>query len=237
MEPQPSSQLVPVGLAAIALLVAAAWVAAVARSSEPGRRFRFAALAAAGLALWMSAGWMLAARGILARFDSSPPPFLIFVALSVVGAVAAGRSRVGRRLSSELPLAALVGMQSFRLPLELVMHRAAREGVMPEQMTWTGNNFDIATGIGAALLAIWLGVGHPPRAWLWLWNVLGLALLANVVGVAIASLPPIHAFGTEPRFLNTWVAYPPYVWLPTILVPSALLGHLLITRRLLSSPR
>jgi hypothetical protein len=139
-------------------------------------------------------------------------------------------------MALSLPFAALVGSQAFRLPLELVMHRAATEGVMPVQMTYTGRNFDIATGALALLLAAWLTIGTPPRWALWLWNALGFGLLVNVVAVAIASLPTLHAFGTAPERLNTWVAFPPFVWLPTILVPAALLGHILVTRKLLATP-
>jgi hypothetical protein len=34
--------------------------------------------------------------------------------------------------------------------------------------------------------------------------------------------------------LNVWVTYPPYVWLPAIMVTAALAGHLLIFRALLA---
>jgi hypothetical protein len=50
----------------------------------------------------------------------------------------------------------------------------------------------------------------------------------------VASTPIIHAFGTQPHQLNTWVAHPPHVWLPTVMVVSALCGHILLTRRLLN---
>lgn len=31
---------------------------------------------------------------------------------------------------------------------------------------------------------------------------------------------------------NVWITWPPFVWLPAVLVPVALLGHLLLFRRL-----
>jgi hypothetical protein len=34
-----------------------------------------------------------------------------------------------------------------------------------------------------------------------------------------------------------WVTYPPYVWLPTVMVTAALSGHLLIFRALFASAR
>jgi hypothetical protein len=62
------------------------------------------------------------------------------------------------------------------------------------------------------------------------WNILGLALLVNIVGVAILSTPRIQLFG--PDRLNVWVMYPPFVWLPAVMVLAALAGHLLIFRAL-----
>jgi len=120
------------------------------------------------------------------------------------------------------------------LPLELVMHRAAVEGTMPPQMTFTGANFDIVTGASALVLAAAVvAVPGGPRWIVIAWNALGSVLLLAIVVIAIASLPRLHAFGTEPARLNTWVMYFPFVWLPAGLVSSALLGHVVLWRRLL----
>jgi hypothetical protein len=62
------------------------------------------------------------------------------------------------------------------------------------------------------------------------WNILGLALLINVVSVAILGTPRFRYFGEE--HLNVWVTYPPFVWLPAVMVLAALAGHLLIFRAL-----
>ena len=42
----------------------------------------------------------------------------------------------------------------------------------------------------------------------------------------------VRLFGDDPRHLNTWVLFFPYVWLPVVLVTVALAGHLTITRAL-----
>ena len=62
-----------------------------------------------------------------------------------------------------------------------------------------------------------------------MWNLAGLGLLVNVVTVAIQSFPgPLQSLWPS----NTWVTGLPYVWLPTVMVPLALGGHLLVFRRL-----
>ncbi len=130
------------------------------------------------------------------------------------------------------PLAILIGLQSFRLPLELVMHQAAREGTMPVQMTFTGSNFDIVTGATALLVALLAAFGRAPRWLVFAWNVLGSVLLVAILAIAVASLPAFAAFGREPERLNTWVGFFPFVWLPAGLVSAAVLGHVLLWRRL-----
>jgi hypothetical protein len=68
-----------------------------------------------------------------------------------------------------------------------------------------------------------------------IWNALGLLLLVNIVTIAIVSTPRVAAFG--PERLNTFITYPPFVWLPAIMVLAALAGHLLIFRALRAVPR
>jgi hypothetical protein len=182
------------------------------------------------LAVWICLTGGLAASGWLATFNSFPPPLmrLILPAL-LLTTIACLRFDWYRRFS----LAGLVAFQSFRLPLELIMHQAAREGVMPPQMTFTGRNWDILTGLLALPLAYLLSRNRARPAWVWAWNLLGLLLLINVVSVAVMSFPgPLRRFWNEPA--NLWVTHLPFVWLPTVLVPLALAGHLLIARKLLS---
>jgi hypothetical protein len=110
------------------------------------------------------------------------------------------------------------------------MHRAASDGLMPVQMSFSGRNFDILTGLFAIPVAILAARERAPRGLIVVWNLVGSLLLANIVSIAVASLPMFAAFG--PDRLNTWVADPPYVWLPGVLVPAALFGHILTWRKL-----
>ena len=62
---------------------------------------------------------------------------------------------------------------------------------------------------------------------------LAIAALLAIVAIALLTSPMLHAFGTDPAHLNTWVAEVPYVWLPAMLVAFAVAGHVVITRALL----
>jgi hypothetical protein len=220
--------------AVVALALAYAFTAA-ARRAQVSLSFG-GALAALGAWLALFAG--VASSGVLSRFDLRPPPMMVLFVVAFGSAVAVSRSRVGRALSS-LPLSALVGLQAFRLPLELAMHQAAAEHVMPAQMSFGegGRNFDVVSGAVALVLGLVLLRSEAPRAVVWAMNVLGIALLANVLVVAFRSTPLVAAWGSSPDAVLTFVTHPPYVFLPTLLVPTALVGHVALTRRLLAEAR
>jgi len=148
----------------------------------------------------------------------------------LVLALALAYSTFGARVAEHVPLWALVAVQAFRLPLELAMHAMYTRGIMPVQMSYSGLNFDIVTGLTAIPVAALVARGWGGRILVAVWNILGLALLVNVVTVAILATPRIRYFGDE--HLNVWVTYLPFVWLPAVMVTAALAGHLVIFRAL-----
>ena len=174
---------------------------------------------------------ILASRGLLDRYDPLPAPALVMVAIIAALTVTITLAAPGARIVAAVGLPALVGFQAFRIPVEWLLHRLYLEGVIPVQMTYSGRNFDIVTGVTAAALAVWLLRGRPPKRIVLAWNVLGLALLATIVTIAVLSTPvPFRQFLEGPA--NTLPSRVPYVWLPTFLVQMALAGHVLVFRRL-----
>lgn len=217
------------GIGGLAVFMAVA-VVAVWRRWLPST----ATAAALLLAVWMAVCGALAGAGVLARLDWRPPPMMLLIP-SVVGiACAVGLSGIGRALAHAVPLTTLVGLQTFRLPLEIVMHRAAGLGIMPPELSYSGYNFDIVTGASAVVLwGLLRGGVAVPRAAIWAWNVWGMWCLTVIGAIAVATSPMVRGFG-DPRHINTWVLHLPYVWLPAVLVVIALAGHLVVTRRLLA---
>ncbi|MEQ9454481.1 MAG: hypothetical protein RLN76_07800 [Phycisphaeraceae bacterium] len=186
--------------------------------------------------LWFLSTGLLAWSGVLQRFDTTPPPVIVILGLLLVIAVAIGLSPVGKRFTHR-GIAILLGVQSFRFPLELLMDQAATDAVMPVELSFRGYNLDIITGITAAALAMFIGLGvHIPTWMIWIWNLFGMTCLGVIVFVAVSSSPMIKLFGENPEHVNTWVLFLPYVWLPSVLVPIALFGHVVVTRKLMSPP-
>jgi len=217
----------------VLLVLALAWGAGTAwrrGGAPPAAAARVSVLAGAAGAGWMAVTGAAARSGALRRWDATPPPFgLLLIAVVAIAGLLAW-SGFGRRLAAFLPLWALVGVQAFRLPLELAMHAMYARGIMPVQMSYSGRNFDVLTGASALVVAALVATGRGGRGLVAAWNVLGLALLVNVVTVALLGTPRFRYFGDQS--LNTWITDPPFVWLPAVMVLAALAGHLLIFRAL-----
>lgn len=217
-------------VAVAALFPAAVYWSGLRTGLEQARAGRQALMAGVVAALWVALSGAVAATGQL--HFSPPPTMLVAFAATFAGAIGLACSPLGLRLALRLPLAALVGYQGFRVAVELLLHRAYVEGLMPVQMSYAGRNFDIASGITAIGVAVWLAAGGRSTRVVFAWNTLGTALLANILGVALLSAPtPFRVFTNEPS--NVWITRAPWVWLPTVLVFAAVAGHALVYRRLL----
>lgn len=229
-----ASLFVTLGIGGLAVIVASGFVLAysIAVERTGGHRVRARMGARTAVLAWMAMFAALAESGKLARFDLRPPPLAMAMASFVVSGVGLAVSRIGTTFARALPIAWLVAAQSFRLPLEIVMHQAAREGVMPVEMSFGGYNFDIVTG-ATALVVAWLEhKGRSSDALVFAWNVLGSVLLAVIVTIAVLASPMIRAFGDEPEHVNSFIAHFPFIWLGTVLVAAAAFGHVVIFRAL-----
>ena len=100
-------------------------------------------------------------------------------------------------------------------------------------MTVEGRNFDVLSGLTAPLI-FYFGYIRKRlnKTFLLLWNFSCLALLLNVVVIAVLSAPlPFQKFAFDQP--NNAVLYFPFVWLPSFVVPVVLFSHLASIRQLL----
>lgn len=214
---------------ALAAMLIAAVRNAGSREESNSSKLRWTGIAVLVVAIWLGVSAGVAQSGILREFDRRPPPFLLLAFGFIFATMALAFSPLGTRLVKGIGIAWLIAFQAFRIPVELWLHRLYQENVIPVQMTYSGLNFDILSGILAWALGIWALKGQPPRWAIWSFNLIGLGLLVNIVTIAILSAPiPFRQFFNEPA--NTFIAYWPFVWLPAFLVQAAWFGHLLVFR-------
>ena len=210
--------------AVVAAFIGGVWWSARREDVSPLRR---TLLTAIGTVLFLSAFLLIVESGWL-RGDQRR--LLLFgAALNMVN-LGVGLSPIGRWLSL-LPLSALVAFQAFRLPLELVLHSWVAQGVIPATMTWSGRNWDVISGVVALVVAPFC---RRSIILAWIANGIGLALLINVMRVAVLSSPLSFGWPVEPKL--ELIYHVPYALIIPICIGSALIGHIALTRALLWRP-
>jgi hypothetical protein len=227
----PGLEALDVGIATFlaATLILSAWTVSAVLPVSERRRQRAGSIGYLCLVVGLSG--VAAANGFLRDFSSRPPRLLLLMVILTANTLAVALSSLGRRLASQIPLWGLVGFQSFRILVEILLWGLHRAGSLPVQMTFEGYNFDVLTGLSAIGVAWAIRARRMPTWGVRVWNLCGLALLLNVVIIAVLSMPtPFRAFLHGPP--NAVVAQLPFVWIPCVMVQAALLGHILVFRSL-----
>lgn len=190
-----------------------------------------------GLIVWLIFLAMVAQMDFLKNFSSMPPRLAVVVLPPLLVVLGLTFSRKMLKLLKSVSLKSLIYVQTFRVLMEFILWLLYRQNIIPIQMTFEGYNYDILAGISAFIVAYYYGSGIElfNRKWfLIFWNVAGIALLANIVMIAVLSTPsPFRQFMNEPA--NTVIAYFPLVWLPGFVVPFALAMHLFSLKKLMSN--
>lgn len=217
------------------LLFCLAWFGVIAFCLFKFLSRRAAMTVLVGLALWLGYTGMLAHRGLLLSTDL-PPRFLLLLIPMLLYTLWLCRSKAALVLAQRMPLRLLVGLQAFRVIVELFLDQLWRAGLLPQGMTWHGHNFDILTGVTAGLLyAMW---PHFPKTETAAksWNYLGLALLAQVAITGVLSAPgPQHLMNHA--MPNRAIMSFPYVYIASLFVFSALSLHVLALRKIFNEAK
>lgn len=186
------------------------------------------------LAVWLIVVSFLASKGVLSIFSTVPPPMLFVILPPLIVAFVLLFHPKVRSFILHTPLAGMMYLQAFRIPVEILLWALYKNNHIPVQMTFEGMNWDILTGITGPIFAyICFGGGRNLKTLAIVWNIAGLLLLINIVTTAILSMPtPFRVFMNEPA--NTIVATFPVVFLPAVLVPLAYYLHFFSLKKLFS---
>ena len=181
-------------------------------------------------ALYFSGISVLAANGFFTE-ATMPPRFLVVFLplLSMVVLFCRAKMNGPLRFLSAVPPSLLIGVQVYRLLIELVFLQFANEKIIPEELSFHGRNLDLVIGVLALPVAFLFHKKHrvARKAGL-LFNVLGLLSLVNIFSIAIPSLPsPFRVYDT--LYLPT---YFPGI-LIVFLASFAIFLHLLSVRQLM----
>lgn len=193
---------------------------------------RAATIGSLSLLCWLGYAGAIGFMGLM-RDPTLRPPGIVWLALpAVLGVVVViARGQGGRVLAAALPLWLIVGLQTFRVGVEVVLHGLWEAGLVPRLMTLAGGNVEFIVAF-AAPLAAWLSTRGPGgRRVAWVFNVVGLMSLLNVVARGVLTAPgPLQLIHAEVP--NLAIGQFPFSYIPGFMVPLALVLHLLAFRAL-----
>jgi hypothetical protein len=188
---------------------------------------------ATGLAVWFMYAGLLGYFGVLK--NTTRPPGIAFVLAPVIAFIIllVVRFSATRWAAAAFPIWLLLGMQCFRIGVELFLHQLWIDGLVPKMLTFEGANVDIYIGATAPVIA-WLSTrGRSGLLLALIWNVLGLLALANVVIRAVLTSPgPLNMIHAEvpDQLISTF----PFLFVPAFFVPLAVVLHVLAIRDIAS---
>jgi hypothetical protein len=219
----------------VAIMVALV-VATIARC-QSGRAARWVLV---GLLVWLTYAGLLGYWGVLRSITTHPPgvvflvvPVLLFLLVFLAFVFL---SKAGARVALAFPLWILLGAQSFRICVELFLHRLWIDGLVPKMLTFEGANVDIYVAASAALIAWCSTRGRWGLRIALAWNVLGLLAITNVVTRAVLTAPgPLNLIHAEVP--NLLLGTFPFLFIPGLFVPLGLVLHFLALRAIVSRLR
>ena len=179
---------------------------------------------------WAVVTAILSLAGIVGDFSTFPPKLFIVLVIPLVTIIWVVSRKEIKEILLHTPPASIIWIQSFRIVVEVLLWRLFVDNLAPIQMTFEGRNFDILSGLSAIVVAVLITKNKISSPLVIAWNFAGLALLVNIVTIAILSMPtPLRIFMNEPA--NTIVSKFPVIWLPALLVPLAYGLHFLSLRQ------
>lgn len=185
------------------------------------------------LLIWLLFTLIIGTSGMLEDYTSHPPKILLVIAPPLIFILLIFISKQFHDLCEGMDNFWFIYPQSFRIIMEFILWLLFRYRIIPVQMTFAGGNYDIIIGLTAPVVAYYCfnrKIWSPKVALVW--NFVGIGFLSYIMIVAMLSTPyPFRVFMNEPA--NTIVFHFPFVWLPSVVVPFALLLHLISIRKLI----
>ena len=190
------------------------------------------------LTLWLLIIWAII-HSVLAlndffRVTNTIPPRIAFVILPVIlTIILLFNSKMGKSYIDKIDMGKLAILHTLRIGVEIILFTLFIYKLMPRQMTFEGNNFDILPGI-TAIFIYYFGFVKKKLSdrVLLVWNMVSVTILTITITIAVLAVPTVFqqiAFDQP----NTAVLYFPFILLPAIVAPLAYFSHVIAIRQLI----
>jgi len=177
-----------------------------------------------GLPLWLLYVGLLSFSGVVSNTALSAPG-IVYVAVPPVVFVLLvfARSGAGAGIAAAFPGWIIIGMQAFRIGVELLLHQLWADGLAPRVVTYSGGNLDILIGLSAPLIAWASTRGRWGERLALGWNVAGLLTLANAITLSALAAPGLNVIHSEVP--DVAIGAFPFTYIAGFFAPLALALH------------
>jgi len=161
-----------------------------------------------------------------------PPRVPLFMILPlVIGMIVYMRGFERNKAALALPIYLPILFQGFRAIIEVLFHFTYKQGILPEQVTFTGVNYDILIGLSAYFVGAYAYKSEASKRILLIWNVIGLALILFAAFTFITSFyfPQLW----DDKSISLEFIQLPFMLLPAFFLPIAVFMHIFSIRQLL----
>lgn len=174
-------------------------------------------------------------KGFFHDFESVPPRLILIVGPIIILLLIQFLIPKSRAAIMRMPITTLTYIHIVRIPVELCLWWLFGAGLVAEEMTFEGINFDIIAGITAPFAGVFLVGKKVNNKWgAIIWNLVCLGLVLNIVLRAI-QLTPYFYDGSGEQLQNLAVFHFPFIWLPTFVVPAVIFSHVASLMQLFKS--
>lgn len=205
-------------------------VAVVMVAAATYLRRRSAVLVSTLLSIWLIYVGVLGYFGVVGNSASRPPgaAYVMIPAIVLILLLVARPSKAAP-VARAVPLWLLIGLQTYRIGVELFLHQPWLEDLAPRMLTFAGANVDIVVGLSAPLAAWVLTRARVGLRVAQAWNVFGLLALANVAIRSALTVPgPLNLIHAEVP--NMALGTFPFMFIPGFFAPLAAVLHVLALR-------
>lgn len=179
------------------------------------------------LLLWLIAVYFIGETDFYVNYDL-PPRFVIFgIVPSFLLLAFLTLSKSSKKLLLKVPLHYPIYFQSFRIIVELLIFWTYINGIAPKAATFLGYNYEFYFGISAIIVGTLVLRKKITLPALKIWNILGLCMLAFIVGIFFTSVFAYDTFwGESSRTVADAMLKMPYISIAILYMPLAVWMHI-----------
>jgi hypothetical protein len=184
--------------------------------------------------IWILLQSVISLSGFYLASNTIPPHFILVVAPPIFGIALVFLTRAGRRFVDSMDLKWCILMHAIRIFVEITLYWLLLYKQVPKLMTFEGGNLDIVAGVSVPFIWWAFSTGRIGRKSLFIWNAFCLLSVLNALGRAMLSAPfRFQQFAFDQPTVA--ILHFPFVLLPAFIVPTVLLCHFALFRKLTSS--